>query len=483
MKHSIFKRLPMIWIALLTIHTVYADVAPNPITANGVRTTDSCSIQMISEYVCADLYNDSAKVECSFELVNLGDSVTIQIGFPEMHAQYFPSDYYKDRPDYSISVNGRILTAKDLRMSKELEKLYMADIKQDKLKSEIKKQIKEGNFPWYVWNEHFDKNETKHIKVVYSLPAGATKYYRYFKYILETGSGWHGCIEQADIELKLHGISLRRLKDISPAGYRVNKIKKTIRWNFTHLEPTKKDDINVQYANPVIRNDKYEKLAKRPNSRVSYKTVYDHFASRIDTFPYKKDFLSYQNYLKEQYGISIAPVDQYKDLKRYYILWATKDTPPQKYSHYSVNDWLGPVCQSKDKNCMLMFSADPFAHTNPRNTIEEEISNQIGVIYETMHCDYNDCLTLISGEKAQELFNADSVYVYDLPKGSAVKIWDIPLDRIRRNKYPYCSGIYIYKKNRAVMGAKLFFTEEGKKKQNEYIEALSHSIWYDEASK
>ncbi len=133
--------------------------------------------------------------------------------------------------------------------------------------NEFDKQKKKGNYPWYLWNVHFDKNDKKTIKVVYSLPSGQGygADYRYFKYILETGSGWHGLIEQADIKLKLHDIKAETIEEISPKGYQIDTTERIIRWNFTNLEPTKEDDIYIRYYNPSERKnwERYKKKRKR----------------------------------------------------------------------------------------------------------------------------------------------------------------------------------------------------------------------------
>jgi hypothetical protein len=320
------KRFTILLIGFLIIGKVYADIAPNPIVIKGIYTIDSCTIQMTQEYVYADLYNDSAKVECTFELLNLGDRSTIQIGFPEMNFQYWSVGDYdeNDKANFKIYINDRVLTEKEIGVPAEMDSVYNTymdvyyiekeyrqktdsiykannvivkengtykyqstqsyqitraamdnlhkwrktkpDFGSD-LWREFNKQMGKGNFPWYLWNVHFDKNEKKTIKVVYSLPSGKGygADYRYFKYILETGSGWHGLIEQADIELKLHDIKMETIEEISPQGHQIGINEKIIKWNFSDIEPTKDDDIYVRYYNPVERRnlENYQKKRKR----------------------------------------------------------------------------------------------------------------------------------------------------------------------------------------------------------------------------
>jgi len=87
--------------------------------------------------------------------------------------------------------------------------------------------------------------------------------YRYFKYILETGSGWHGLIEQADIELKLHDIEMKTIEEISPKGCQIDTAEKIIKWNFFNIEPTTDDDIYIRYYNPDERRNRENYLKKR----------------------------------------------------------------------------------------------------------------------------------------------------------------------------------------------------------------------------
>ncbi|WP_148038950.1 hypothetical protein [Proteiniphilum sp. X52] len=316
----------LILTAFLLFTRVNADIAPNPIVVKGIYTNDSCKIQMTEEYVYADLFNDSAKVSCTFELLNHGESITIQVGFPVMNFQYWSMGDYSDddKSHFRIFVDNKMLTEEDIGVPSELDSIYNAYMyiyhiekeyqrKMDSIYSannvtieenvffqyssnpsyqaaraaledlfkwrETKphfgsdlwqpfgKQMEKGNFPWYVWNVHFYKNERKQIKVEYSLPSGQGygADYRYFKYILETGSGWYGLIEKADIELKLHDIKLETLEEISPFGYQMAENDKIIKWSFTNFEPSQQDDIYVKYYNKKERKDwqRYKRKRKR----------------------------------------------------------------------------------------------------------------------------------------------------------------------------------------------------------------------------
>jgi hypothetical protein len=318
------KRLTIILIGFLLIGKVYADIAPNPIVIKGIYTVDSCKIQMIQEYVYANLYNDSAIVECTFELLNLGDSTTIQVGFPEMNFQYwsFGGYSYSDLRKFQIQVDDTTLTRKQIKVPDEIIELYysymlidsindifrqgrenifkkynitygkrgkrkypsietrkVAEKELDSLdnryrtkrtadvgqESSLYDYVSSGINPWYVWDVHFKENEKKTIKVIYSLPSGKGygAEYRYFKYILETGSGWYGLIEKADIELKLHDINMETIEEISPKGFHIDTSAKIVKWNFIDLEPTKDDDIYLRYYNVEERRRRELYLKKR----------------------------------------------------------------------------------------------------------------------------------------------------------------------------------------------------------------------------
>lgn len=61
------------------------------------------------------------------------------------------------------------------------------------------------------------------------------------------------------------------------------------------------------------------------------------------------------------------------------------------------------------------------------------------------------------------MFNADSVFFYD-----------IPLDKAYKEKYIHCKGMVISKGNRPAFLLKFFFTGRGKKKEKEYIDLYDY---------
>jgi hypothetical protein len=311
------KSLLSFYFALWSCSLFSADIAPNPILVHGIYTLDECKIQMVSEYVRADLYNDASEVSCTFDLQNFGDDTEIEVGFPEMNFHYWSTAEYSvdDKKNFKIYVDGKLLSENDIRVPIEMDSLYQEYMKiyyanqeytrkldsiytangvkhrgdktiypkgsYEKTEEALQKlggwkaslpksdkylwrafeeQRKKGNFPWYVWNVKFNKNENKKIKVVYSLPAGILyNKGRYFKYILETGSGWYNAIDRADIEIRLHGIQIKSIEEFSPSNYVIDDNKRMITWTFTNLEPTAADNIYIQY----IGNSNKRNGAKR----------------------------------------------------------------------------------------------------------------------------------------------------------------------------------------------------------------------------
>lgn len=268
------KYKSLILISLLLCAFANFDIAPNPIEAKGIYASKTCEIRMESEIVKADLFNDYATIDCTFEMVNYGKETSIEVGFPVMYFHYWKhGGYYtesdKDKRNFKIVVDDKILDQQEIKVPIEIDSLYkefMKELDNNKskenttfttIRSVIDRKVREGKYPWYVWDVKFKEKERKIIKVSYRLPSGLAYRgkYRYFKYILNTGAGWFNDIGKADIILKIHKIDFDNIEEISPKGYSIDKKNKIVKWNFTNIEPTELDDIYLQYFKPKEKED------------------------------------------------------------------------------------------------------------------------------------------------------------------------------------------------------------------------------------
>jgi len=291
-------------LSLFFFPTVNADVAPVKRVTQGICSSIKDSyIRMDSEKVFIDLTTlPEPTVSCTFELVNLGDSVTIDIGFPEMHFQVDEDDsYFEVRELYRrnlnyfyITVNEKKISSESICFSNDLNKFFsmreeekqIADsiryiqdlIRIDKDNGDLKRistamanefsvksdnslsylrTTSEGYLPWYVWREHFEQNEKKTICVNYTMPFGVERNYNsltpYFKYILSSGAGWFYTIGEVYVEMKYKGrFDDNRIGLISPGNYSHDKDNGVITWFFYDFEPTDKDNIYIQLKPSII---------------------------------------------------------------------------------------------------------------------------------------------------------------------------------------------------------------------------------------
>lgn len=267
---------------------------------------------MVTETVDIELYSDSSFVSCTFNMLNHGDSITLPIGFPVMNFFHWSMYYYdkNDKDKFQIFVDEVRLDKNSIQVPERMRETYEQymrvikadeeyERKQDSLLAKygnIEKRNKgkspkrnysafdkahsqlyqwremqphfdanlfeafdsllnKGNYAWYIWNVKFDKGESKTIKVNYMVPSGAGYggEYRFFKYLLSTGSGWKDKINKAEINIRLNNVQANTIETISPGNHVFDENKKTIRWTFQNIEPTVDNDIYVRYYNPGER--------------------------------------------------------------------------------------------------------------------------------------------------------------------------------------------------------------------------------------
>lgn len=209
-------------------------------------------------------------------------------------------------------------------------------------------------------------------------------------------------------------------------------------------------------------------------------------------------YFEYSEYAAKEFGIICRLPELFTVLEDKEPWWIRRDRYPNLGMIY------GPVLRSLDEDCIVMCPSVPMyisesaialskimekvdrevynhvsngslgagANENlPRRQISREMTAALG-LHDTRQDTtfvFGDYVTTFAGNLAREMFNADTVYVYE-----------IPLEAAYRTDYIYCTAIAIAKYDRATLFFKLFFTEEGKKREPEYIKQLSGSFWYEE---
>ncbi len=113
----------------------------------------------------------------------------------------------------------------------------------------------------------------------------------------------------------------------------------------------------------------------------------------------------------------------------------------------------------------------------PRDQIRKELNTALQLpLKEQMDSlfrfHFDEYVTVVTGKMPREMFNADTLFFYD-----------IPLDVPYRDNYTHCLGMISAKKDMASVFFKLFFTDTGKEKQNDYVKQLNKAIWYKKDEK
>lgn len=180
----------------------------------------------------------------------------------------------------------------------------------------------------------------------------------------------------------------------------------------------------------------------------------------------KLSFTKYASYVSEIYNINCKMPGNFIDLKSIELIKLGNDV--FKGSVYC------PIIQSNDKECILMYNLTPHYGYLTLDIVKGEIGQMFQLntcdnsITDTINADHY--VTTVSGKYVKDIFNADSII-----------FMDIPLQSVYKNKYIYCTSMFIIKKAHATMILKWFFTEAGKIKKDIYINELSKTIWYKES--
>ena len=193
-----------------------------------------------------------------------------------------------------------------------------------------------------------------------------------------------------------------------------------------------------------------------------------------------------------------------------HLLWFSKE-------NITSRDGLAFILESEDRNFLVTCSMkdvfkegstqEPFADSSgwyalrpdkdncARARAASEVASAYGYIelerkpgYFTNHRrtpgmmfkleDFNTYVKICTGKKVRRWFNADSVYVYTLPGINVFSRGPGMFMEPALEPYVYCTGMIIFKKGRAGVPLKLFFTNEGKRNEQKYLRMLRKMVWY-----
>ena len=164
-----------------------------------------------------------------------------------------------------------------------------------------------------------------------------------------------------------------------------------------------------------------------------------------------------------------------------------------------VGGLYGPVFRTRDKNCIIFFpSSATSIMPNQRDTryiIKLELYCNLGlmgflwdIVKEEDKVDFDDYVTIIGGERARTMFNADTIYIYKYPNQDMVEIFDYHAKNIKKwdlkkaYKKDYSVCVAIRKQGYVDLFVKLLLSDRGMKNLDKYIDMLSGNIWYIDES-
>ncbi len=141
-----------------------------------------------------------------------------------------------------------------------------------------------------------------------------------------------------------------------------------------------------------------------------------------------------------------------------------RDTTKHQWKRWAKTGVAGLLLQSDDRQCELLYSA-LLGGLNHRGWIQNDLLN-ISQGRDSIR--FEDHVLAVGGRKVKRRFNADSIFVLELPiepmeQDSAV--------------YTHCLRMYLTKGERLI-DLIWFFTDQGYERRAEYLRALDGAVRY-----
>ncbi|MDR2424887.1 MAG: hypothetical protein LBD59_09225 [Prevotellaceae bacterium] len=149
--------------------------------------------------------------------------------------------------------------------------------------------------------------------------------------------------------------------------------------------------------------------------------------------------------------------------------------------------FYAPVLQSKDKECVLMYALIPWfmSRDDSLNNVlctccsdDSKLGNNLAhrswikqeIKYMYSHySNVDDYVSTLPAAYAKRKFNADSVFLFNVSS-----VTPLTIDK----KYEYCTRMFISRRDRPFLMFVWFFTEQGEKSKQKYMDKLHKKVWY-----
>ena len=251
-----------------------ANDTPIRSVGKAIQPLTDVPIRLVSEKVDITIAGDRAFVSCTFNLLNEGLPVTIDVGFPrggESDLNDFIAVVGNDTVDVTTLSSEPVYVDPDTAMKMPWWKTFKVPFNKDD------REVAVRNSYWTRLGPS-TQQRLSHLM---------------FTYIMTTGASWKGSIGEATFTVTLDGIETGRVTEISPDGYKRDGNRFV--WRFTDFEPTSNIVIKVMekkvYDRLVEARGMLEKNSDAARGHYLLGTVYwieYHSSTDINDYPENK---------------------------------------------------------------------------------------------------------------------------------------------------------------------------------------------------
>ena len=178
----------------------------------------------------------------------------------------------------------------------------------------------------------------------------------------------------------------------------------------------------------------------------------------------KSLFKMYRFECSELYNIDLGKLKGFNVISGTTLFKVNKEKP--------IGMFYRMTLASKSKDCLILFpyfDNTPVRYIAAKNMAYGEVKAGLNLNPDdkTLELDSARYLKVVAKDNIEGYFNADTVFIYK-----------VPLSEPYKQVYGHCIGINVIKTGHPSAMIKILLTEDGKKKEEEYMQILLNSIRY-----